>query len=66
MKDPWKTYKSMCCKAPLVRVSRANYRCSKCNTDETMGYLFYAQMQEESDKLKQLKKDENNITTVSI
>jgi hypothetical protein len=58
MKDPWKTYKSLCCKTQLVRVSRANYRCRKCNADETMSYLFYAQMQEESDKLKQIKKNE--------
>lgn len=52
MKDPWKTYKSMCCKAQLVRVGRADYRCSKCNADETMNYLFYAQLVEE----KKLKK----------
>ena len=44
----------MCCKAQLIRVSRANYRCSKCDKDNTMEYVFYAQMEED------LKKKLNN------
>ena len=62
MKDPWKIYKSMCCKAQLVRVARADYRCSKCNADETMSYLYYAQAVEE-ENLKKLIKDEQHTNS---
>lgn len=56
MKTLFEKFKTLCCKASLVRKGRANYRCSKCDVDCTMDYLFYAQMEEECKNLKNEKK----------
>ena len=61
MKTLFEKFKTLCCKAPLVRKGRANYRCSKCDKDNTMDYLFYAQMEEECENLKKRKEEMKTI-----
>ena len=59
MKDPFKAFKTLCCKAPIVRISRANYRCTKCDEDSTMNYVYYAITVEENN-LKELRDEKDS------
>lgn len=43
MKTYFDKYKTLCCKSKLIRLSRANYKCSKCNKDETMNFIYFCQ-----------------------
>ena len=51
MKTIFEKFKTICCKASLVRKGRANYRCSKCDKDNTMEYVLYAQANEPIKKI---------------
>lgn len=39
-----KDIKSECCNAAIVRKGRANYRCSKCDHDESMMVILITDM----------------------
>ena len=50
MKTLFEKFKTLCCKASLLRKGRANYRCSKCDKDSTMEFVFYVQANEPKNK----------------
>jgi hypothetical protein len=57
MKTLFEKFKTFCCKASLIRKSRANYRCVKCDKDCTMDYGYYIEANEPK---KRINNEEGN------